>query len=93
MVTWYFIERVCFSLISAVSRSPMIRGGSCWRLIAVATISSPGSGFARPRTGSGGPHAEELETAHRGLDHPAMAPASAAAEPDHFTALGPALTP
>jgi|SRR5215813_8958102 hypothetical protein len=32
--------RACFSLISAVSRSPMMRCGSCWRLTAVAMISS-----------------------------------------------------
>jgi hypothetical protein len=40
MVSWYFIERACFSLISASSRSPTTRGGSCWRLIAVVMISS-----------------------------------------------------
>src|SRR5215467_10824530 len=40
MVSWYLIERACFSLISAVSRSPMMRCGSCWRLTAVAMISS-----------------------------------------------------
>jgi hypothetical protein len=31
-VIWYLIERACFSLISAFSRSPMICCGSCWRL-------------------------------------------------------------
>ena len=30
----------CFSLTSAVSRSPTMRWGSCWRLTAVAMISS-----------------------------------------------------
>jgi hypothetical protein len=40
MESWYLIERACFSLISAVSRSPMMRCGSCWRLTAVAMISS-----------------------------------------------------
>ena len=45
MVSWYLIERACFSLISALSRSPTIRWGSCWRLTAVAMISSKaGSG-------------------------------------------------
>ena len=34
------IERACFSPISAFSRSPMMRWGSCWRLTAVAMISS-----------------------------------------------------
>src|SRR6478736_2330859 len=32
MVSWYLIERACFSLISALSRSPTMRCGSCWRL-------------------------------------------------------------
>ena len=40
MVSWYFIERACFSLISAANRSPMIRCGSCWRFTALMTISS-----------------------------------------------------
>ena len=40
MVSWYLIERACFSLISALSRSPTMRCGSCWRLTAVAMISS-----------------------------------------------------
>src|SRR5580692_10679586 len=40
MVSWYLIERACFSLISAVSRSPTVRWGSCWRLTAVVMISS-----------------------------------------------------
>ena len=39
-VSWYLIERACFSLSSATSRSPTIRCGSCWRFTAVATISS-----------------------------------------------------
>ena len=34
------VERACFSLISALSRSPTMRCGSCWRLTAVAMISS-----------------------------------------------------
>src|SRR3954471_24199492 len=40
---WYLIERACFSLISALSRSPTMRCGSCWRLTAVAMISSKAS--------------------------------------------------
>ena len=40
IVSWYLIERACFSLISALSKSPTIRCGSCWRLTAVAMISS-----------------------------------------------------
>ena len=40
MVIWYLIERACFSAISAVSRSPTTRCGSCWRLTAVVMISS-----------------------------------------------------
>jgi len=40
MVSWYLIERACFSSISALSRSPTMRWGSCWRLTAVAMISS-----------------------------------------------------
>src|SRR5260370_362081 len=40
MVSWYLIDRACFSPISALSRSPMMRWGSCWRLTAVAMISS-----------------------------------------------------
>jgi len=40
MVIWYLIERACFSLISAVRRSPIICCGSCCRLTAVAMISS-----------------------------------------------------
>jgi hypothetical protein len=40
MVSWYLIERACFSLISALSRSPTMRWGPCWRLTAVAMISS-----------------------------------------------------
>ena len=40
MVIWYLIERACFLLIWAVRRSPIIYCGSCWRLTAVAMISS-----------------------------------------------------
>jgi hypothetical protein len=40
MVSWYLIERACFSSISALSRSPTMRWGSRWRLTAVAMISS-----------------------------------------------------
>jgi len=40
IVIWYLIERACFSLISAFSKSPMICWGSCWRLTAVVMISS-----------------------------------------------------
>ena len=40
MVIWYLIERACFSVISAVSRSPMMCWGSCWRLMAEVMISS-----------------------------------------------------
>lgn len=40
MVSWYLIDRACFSLISALSRSPTMRWGSCWRSTAVAMISS-----------------------------------------------------
>jgi hypothetical protein len=29
-VSWYLIERACFSLTSALSRSPTMRWGSCW---------------------------------------------------------------
>jgi hypothetical protein len=39
-VSWYLIERACFSLSSAASRSPTMRCGSCWRFTAVAMISS-----------------------------------------------------
>jgi hypothetical protein len=34
------IDRACFSLISAVSKSPTMRCGSCWRFTAVVMISS-----------------------------------------------------
>jgi hypothetical protein len=64
MVSWYLIERACFSEISALSRSPTSRCGSCLRLIAEARVSSHGSGFASPRAGSGALHTEELEFAH-----------------------------
>ena len=40
MVIWYLIERACFSAISAESRSPTMRWGSCWRFTAVVMISS-----------------------------------------------------
>ena len=40
MVNWYLIEWACFSELSAESRSPTIRGGSCWRFMAVAMTSS-----------------------------------------------------
>ncbi len=40
VVIWYLIERACFSAISAASRSPTIRCGSCWRFTAVAMFSS-----------------------------------------------------
>src|SRR5436305_1488513 len=40
MVSWYLIERACFSAISALSRSPTIRGGSCRRLMPVVITSS-----------------------------------------------------
>src|SRR5258708_38295396 len=39
-VNWYLIERACFSEISALSRSPAKRCGSCRRLSATARISS-----------------------------------------------------
>src|SRR3954451_7357104 len=39
-VSWYLIDRACFSAISAESRSPTMRGGSCWRLMPVAMTSS-----------------------------------------------------
>jgi hypothetical protein len=65
MVSWYLIERACFSEISALSRSPAKRCGSCRRLSAVARISSHGSGFASPKTGSGVLHPEQPELAHQ----------------------------
>jgi hypothetical protein len=40
IVIWYLIERACFSAISALSRSPTMRGGSCRRLMPVAITSS-----------------------------------------------------
>jgi hypothetical protein len=52
MVSWYLIERACFSLISALSRSPMIR----WGLLA---FDSGGHDLVE-----GGLHAVELELAH-----------------------------
>ena len=39
MVIWYLIERACFSAMSEVSSSATT-WGSCWRLMAVAMISS-----------------------------------------------------
>src|SRR6202040_2810333 len=40
MVSWYLIERACFSAISALSRSPTIRDGSCRRLMPVVITPS-----------------------------------------------------
>jgi hypothetical protein len=40
IVSWYLIERAFFSAISALSRSPTMRGGSCRRLRPVAITSS-----------------------------------------------------
>jgi hypothetical protein len=40
IVSWYRIERACFSDISAFSRSPTKRCGSCWRFNAMASVSS-----------------------------------------------------
>jgi hypothetical protein len=40
MVISYLIEPACFSVISAVSRSPTTRGAECWRLTASAITSS-----------------------------------------------------
>src|SRR5271157_5385224 len=65
MVSWYLIERARFSEISALSRSPAKRFGSCRRLSAVARISFPGSGFASPGTGSGVLHPKQPELAHQ----------------------------
>jgi len=53
MVSWYLIERACFSLISALSRSPTMRWGSCWWF--------DGRGHDLVE---GGLHAVELEFAH-----------------------------
>ena len=39
-VSWYLIERACFSEISAFRRSPTKRCGSCLRLSAVVSVSS-----------------------------------------------------
>jgi hypothetical protein len=39
VLSWYLIELACFSLISAVSRSPMMRWGLCCRLTARAARS------------------------------------------------------
>jgi hypothetical protein len=64
VVIWYLIERACFSAISAASRSPTIRCGSCWRFTAVAMISSLRVGVAGPATRGGGLHAEQLQPAH-----------------------------
>ena len=40
VVSWYLIERACFSAISALSRSPTKRCGSCLRLTARLSVSS-----------------------------------------------------
>src|SRR5947209_7074176 len=40
MVNWYLIERACFSAISALSRSPMMRWTGYWRFSPSATTSS-----------------------------------------------------
>jgi hypothetical protein len=40
MVIWYRIDLACFSAISALSRSPTTRAGSCWRFTALAMIAS-----------------------------------------------------
>jgi hypothetical protein len=40
MVIWYRIDLACFSVISAVSRSPTMRCGSCCRFTAMVMISS-----------------------------------------------------
>src|SRR3954453_232922 len=40
MVSWYLIERACFSAISARSRSPTIRWTGCWRFSPSAITSS-----------------------------------------------------
>src|SRR5690606_12019797 len=39
-VSWYFMDRACFSDTSACKRSPTILGGSCCRLMATPIISS-----------------------------------------------------
>jgi hypothetical protein len=53
MVSWYLIERACFSLISALSRSPTMRWGS-W-----LAFDSRGHDLFE-----GGLHAVELKLAH-----------------------------
>jgi hypothetical protein len=53
MESWYLIERACFSLISAVSRSPMMRCGS---------LAFDGGGHDLVE---GGFHAIELKLAHK----------------------------
>src|ERR1051326_2182268 len=40
IVSWYLIERACFSAISALRSSPMIRCTGCWRFSPSATSSS-----------------------------------------------------
>jgi hypothetical protein len=40
IVSWYLIERACFSSISALSRSPTTRCAECWRFTASAITSS-----------------------------------------------------
>jgi hypothetical protein len=52
MVSWYLIERACFSLISALSRSPTMR----WVVLAF-------DGRSHDLV-EGGLHAVELELAH-----------------------------
>ncbi|WP_223191466.1 hypothetical protein [Paracoccus thiocyanatus] len=53
MVIWYLIERACFSLISAFSRSPTICCGSCCRFTERATLTgSYTHAFRETRTGT-----------------------------------------
>src|SRR6266851_2092775 len=54
MVSWYLIERACFSAISALSRSPTMRR----RLV-------PALDAARHHLVIGGAHTEELERRHQ----------------------------
>jgi hypothetical protein len=64
-VIWYLIERACFSESSAVSRSPTILCGSCWRLTVAleARLRRDGDDLVVGRL-----HAEELQPAHRRQD-------------------------
>jgi hypothetical protein len=57
MVSWYFIERACFSLISAVKQVADVPR----RLVLALDRHSDDLVV-------GGPHAEQLQTAHRGQD-------------------------